>query len=439
MPATHPERRSVDGSRRALARRYGDCLRAADVRGAEAVIDEALELGMAATKVQADLIHPAMTWIGELWQKGAISIADEHLATAVSQRMLMRLFEPLQIAAPRSRERVLLAAVQGQQHVLGLRMVADVLDGAGFDVLYLGADVPTDPLVGFIEQHEPAIAGLSVSFAAGSSRLVEAIAAIHDARPRTRILLGGEGVAPGLRGLGYPWLDSSVDVLASVEKMLAGDAPPLPAAIQALRRRSPDGPEHVPVDDEAMAAGRFAAVVDSATEEARTYARKALDFRYLAFNDPVTELPNRRAFDDHMLEQTGLGRGGLLLSFDVDCFKAVNDEHGHAKGDEVLRAVGRAIRREVRPSDFVARTGGDEFAALLPGCPAAQALAVAERIRLRVLRDPGHEVTLSIGVAQLSDDARHAVLAADLALYDAKQGGRDRVAADGRIRSATSA
>jgi diguanylate cyclase (GGDEF)-like protein len=180
-------------------------------------------------------------------------------------------------------------------------------------------------------------------------------------------------------------------------------------------------------------------VVDSATEEARTYARKALDFRYLAFNDPVTELPNRRAFDDHMLEQTGLGRGGLLLSFDVDCFKAVNDEHGHAKGDEVLRAVGRAIRREVRPSDFVARTGGDEFAALLPGCPAAQALAVAERIRLRVLRDPGHEVTLSIGVAQLSDDARHAVLAADLALYDAKQGGRDRVAADGRIRSATSA
>ncbi|HYP47959.1 MAG TPA: diguanylate cyclase [Thermoleophilaceae bacterium] len=439
MPGTRTSRRSLDGSRRALARRYGDALRLADASSAEQVIDEALELGMSAAQVQADLIHPAMTWIGELWQKGAISIADEHLATAVSQRMLMRLFEQLQTAAPRSRERVLLAAVEGQQHVLGLRMVADVLEGAGFDVLYLGADVPTGPLVGFIEQHKPAIAGLSLSFAAGSAALVEAIIAIDDARPETRILLGGEGVATGLRASGYPWLDSSVDVLRVVEGMLAGKPTPLPAAIKALRRSSPEAPESTPIDEEALAAGRFAAVVDSATEEARSYARKALDYRFLAFNDPVTELPNRRAFDDQLLDLAGTASGALLLTLDVDFFKSVNDQHGHATGDEVLRSVGRAIRREVRPSDFVARTGGDEFAAILPGCSAGQGLAVAERIRLRVLRDPGHDVTLSIGIAPLSDNARHAVLAADQALYAAKQGGRDRVAAGRGVESATRA
>jgi diguanylate cyclase (GGDEF)-like protein len=409
-----------------LARRYGDALRAADAHSAERVIEEALEQGMSAVEVQTDLIRPAMAWIGELWETSAISVADEHLATAVSQRMLMRLLEPLQTAAPRSRNRVLLAAVEGQHHVLGLRMVADVLEGAGFDVLYLGADVPTGALVEFIRQHEPAIVGLSLSFGGASGKLVETIAAIHDAQAETRILLGGDGVAPGLRELGYPWLDSS-DVISAVEGMLGAEPQPLPPAIEALRRRAPAPPASAPATREAEAAGRLAAMVDDATDEARIYARKALDYRYLAFNDPVTELPNRRAFDDRLLELAAGARAGILLTLDVDSFKAVNDEHGHAAGDDVLRSVGRAIRREVRPSDFVARTGGDEFAALLPGCSAGKGLEVAERVRARVKADPGHSVTLSIGIASLSANARHAVLAADQALYAAKEAGRDRV------------
>ena len=88
----------------------------------------------------------AMGRIGELWEHGELTVADEHAATGLSYRALLPLQEPLQIAPPRSRERVVLAAVEGQTHVLGLRMVADVLEGAGFEVLYLGADVPSGAL-----------------------------------------------------------------------------------------------------------------------------------------------------------------------------------------------------------------------------------------------------------------------------------------------------
>ena len=83
-----------------------------------------------------------MKTIGELWERDAISVADEHLATEISQRVAARLFWRALNGRPRRRERVVMAAVQGEEHVLGLRLAADVLESAGFDVLYLGADLP---------------------------------------------------------------------------------------------------------------------------------------------------------------------------------------------------------------------------------------------------------------------------------------------------------
>jgi PAS domain S-box-containing protein len=217
-----------------LAGKFGDALRAGSRTTAEQVVDEALLAGVSPAGIHARIMEPALAHIGELWQGNAISVADEHLATAISQGLLIRLFDALGVRRPRSRERVLLAAVEGQHHVLGLRMVADVLEGAGFDVLFLGADVPLDALRGFIAEHQPAVIGLGCNFATDSSHLAEAIIAAHAVSLEPRIMLGGRAVPPSLRDAGYPFVSSSLEVLATVEAILARPPQTLSLEVRAL-------------------------------------------------------------------------------------------------------------------------------------------------------------------------------------------------------------
>jgi diguanylate cyclase (GGDEF)-like protein len=106
----------------------------------------------------------------------------------------------------------------------------------------------------------------------------------------------------------------------------------------------------------------------------------------------------------------------------------VNDSEGHGAGDRILALIARTIAGGLREGDFVARFGGDEFAALLPRTDLREAEALAERLRARV-QDAGADasVTASIGVAMLEDDVRRALLRADVALYEAKNSGRNMV------------
>ena len=127
-----------------------------------------------------------------------------------------------------------------------------------------------------------------------------------------------------------------------------------------------------------------------------------------------------------------------MVKLDIDHFKRINDTHGHAAGDKVLRAVARTLRHSMREGDLVARYGGEEFALLLPHADAATAATVAERCQraMATLALP-HEasptaahVTLSIGAARLDPGAREDAAAllqrADMALYAAKAAGRAR-------------
>jgi diguanylate cyclase (GGDEF)-like protein len=125
------------------------------------------------------------------------------------------------------------------------------------------------------------------------------------------------------------------------------------------------------------------------------------------------------------------------MFIDLDRFKAINDSAGHAAGDEVLRQIARLLQAQVRESDSVCRLGGDEFAVLLPGCSLERAQQLAEQIRAAVdnwrLLHEGqeHSVGTSIGVAAVSAemaDMAAVLRAADSACYDAKHGGRNRVA-----------
>ncbi|MFT3821023.1 MAG: GGDEF domain-containing protein [Rubrivivax sp.] len=157
-----------------------------------------------------------------------------------------------------------------------------------------------------------------------------------------------------------------------------------------------------------------------------------------ALEDPLTGLANRRALDLRLAEWLALrdGAPGVLHAamIDIDHFKAINDGHGHAAGDGVLRELARLLREGTRAGDLVARCGGEEFVLLLAGGEAAAA-EVCERLRLRVEHHdwaaavPGLKVTVSIGLARAgSADVAEALLArADGALYAAKRGGRNRL------------
>jgi diguanylate cyclase (GGDEF)-like protein len=126
-----------------------------------------------------------------------------------------------------------------------------------------------------------------------------------------------------------------------------------------------------------------------------------------------------------------------LVLFDVDHFKAINDEHGHTAGDEVLRQLGRLLNETLRSTDIVGRYGGEEFAIILPDTAAANARIMAEHLRqnvaaLQIPHEPAPlRITVSIGIAAITDDmpdAKTWVMLADQALYQAKAEGRDRIA-----------
>jgi len=296
---TPPGPGGTDGGARIYARRYGDVLRVADGAGAQRVVEEALAAGLTPAAVQSLVIEPALVRIGELWETNAITVADEHLATAISQSVLIKLFDALSGSRARSRERVLLAAVEGQQHVLGLRMIADVLEGAGFDVLFLGADVPVGALARFAAERQPAVTGLAFGMSVGVGALAESIHAVHEACPATRIMLGGRAVPPGLVQAGYPRVDNSMEVLLIVERLLREPSRGSREIVDLMRarRHSSRGPPATAFESDPIAA-RLAEVAGDATETAREYVRQAGAFKDLAFRDPVTDLANRRAFDD---------------------------------------------------------------------------------------------------------------------------------------------
>jgi len=197
------------------------------------------------------------------------------------------------------------------------------------------------------------------------------------------------------------------------------------------------GPIH---DDD----GNLIAVVET-LRDMTDHKRAEMALKTLAAKDALTDLANRRSFDQALEMEWSRGlRGGkplALLFADVDHFKLFNDRHGHQSGDECLRAIAGVIgKTAIRPTDLATRYGGEEFAIIMPETDMAAACAVAERLRQAVMEldialgDPsaGSIVTLSIGVAAHVPGSNEAgpdwlLGQADQALYAAKNLGRNRV------------
>jgi diguanylate cyclase (GGDEF)-like protein len=170
------------------------------------------------------------------------------------------------------------------------------------------------------------------------------------------------------------------------------------------------------------------------------HAQEAL--RYQATHDELTGLWNRAMVRDHLTTELSRskrsGKSLAVVLADVDHFKKVNDTHGHAAGDAILREASSRMRTALRAYDSIGRYGGEEFLIVLPDCDTDAAVVVAERARTCVAATPVRvgdtdiPLSISLGVASTSsspEDPDGLIHAADSALYRAKSAGRNRVAA----------
>jgi MerR family transcriptional regulator, light-induced transcriptional regulator len=171
---------------------YVASLREGDRRRAFATIDRARRSGVDLPSLYMEVFQPALREVGRLWQTNEISVADEHLATAITQAAMARAFEQVFSWSDSPRHTLLAACADTERHEVGLRMICDLLELRGWDTTFLGATVPVDSLVSMIERRKPDAVALSVALTPHLPRLrmmVEQIRSLIEDPPL--ILVGG--------------------------------------------------------------------------------------------------------------------------------------------------------------------------------------------------------------------------------------------------------
>ena len=206
---------------------YLRALRDGDRRAAFRVIDGAREAGLDLGAIYMGVFQPALREIGRLWQENAITVADEHLATAITQAAMARLYEQVATWDGTARRSLVAACVDTERHEVGLRMLCDLLECEGWDTTYLGATVPVESLLGMVQQRRPDVLALSAALPPHLPRLRDTIRAVRDA-------LGAAGTtgAPLIVVGGRPFVEDP-----SLGARLGADltAPDAATAVRMLR------------------------------------------------------------------------------------------------------------------------------------------------------------------------------------------------------------
>jgi methanogenic corrinoid protein MtbC1 len=192
MSASAEGRRAAPGALR-LRDAYLSALLAADVSAARSVIEDALEAGTSAPELYLDVLQPALYEVGARWSRAEISVAQEHLATAATQSNLTWLSERLRDGDPAPRGRVIVACAEDELHMLGVRMVADFLEAAGWEVTFVGAMTPPEGLVELAPRAD--VVAISAALPERIPLVARAVAALHRLPEPPYIVVGGQAFA----------------------------------------------------------------------------------------------------------------------------------------------------------------------------------------------------------------------------------------------------
>ena len=176
-----------------LLESYLDAIRAGDRRRAFQLIDDGRGSGLVLGTLYMDVFQPALREIGRLWQENQISVADEHLATAITQAAMARAYERAFAWRSVMGRTLIAACVDAERHEVGLRMLCDLLDLEGWHTTYLGAAVPVESLVAMVQRRRPHVVALSAALSPHLPRIRTMIDAINQAlgKQRPLVIVGG--------------------------------------------------------------------------------------------------------------------------------------------------------------------------------------------------------------------------------------------------------
>jgi methanogenic corrinoid protein MtbC1 len=204
-----------------LVREFAAALLAADEVAAEGVIRQAIADKLTTAQIDEEIITPALWLVGELWERGEISVADEHIATEICIRVLALQREVRRVARQRRSHRIMLAAPEGELHTVALQMVAYLLRDAAYDVVMLGADVPALALAVSAGRLEPAVVCLTSTMPGGGDQVLIAIHEVQRLCPGTGYLIGGRGLTSRVRAqAGIDVVDRVSEAVEAVDALV---------------------------------------------------------------------------------------------------------------------------------------------------------------------------------------------------------------------------
>jgi methanogenic corrinoid protein MtbC1 len=178
-----------------LASAYARALILGDEVAAEVAIREAMDANVSTADIDDKVMTPALWLVGDLWERGKLSVAEEHIATEISLRVLALQREAQRVAESRNKRRILLAAPSGELHVVALRMVANLLRGAGYDTVMLGPDVPAHTLGAVARRHKAAVICMSATMYGRTDEVLNAIDDVQHVWPSAGFVVGGRGIS----------------------------------------------------------------------------------------------------------------------------------------------------------------------------------------------------------------------------------------------------
>jgi methanogenic corrinoid protein MtbC1 len=172
---------------------YFAALLRGDMRRCNAIVTGLLEKNIDIATLYTELFQKALYQVGELWEANRISVAVEHLATAITERMLAVVYPTLLSGVKANGRKALISCSVNEYHQIGARMVADIMETKGWDVCFLGANTPADAMLQMIEERPPEILGLSISIYFNMASLHKMIEIVRASFPDLDIFVGGQG------------------------------------------------------------------------------------------------------------------------------------------------------------------------------------------------------------------------------------------------------